>query len=207
MVSEKIQFFKDDLPSDLVISGDLAIDTETMGLNNVRDRLCLVQIGDQAGNIYLVQIDKDIKDSPNLRLLLENPQTQKIMHFARFDVAVIMHYLNIKIENIFCTKIASKLVRTYTDMHGLKELCREFLGVQISKQQQSSNWGQEELSKDQKLYAASDVIYLHKLRDILNNLLIREGRIELAKECFDFIVTRSKLDLAGWSEVDIFAHS
>lgn len=207
MTADKIQFFKDDIPSDLVISGDLAIDTEAMGLNNLRDRLCLVQIGDQLGNIYLVQIDKKIKECPNLRKLLENPQTQKIMHFARFDVAVIMHYLNIEMENIFCTKIASRLVRTYTDMHGLKELCREFLGIQISKQQQSSDWGQEELSKDQKLYAASDVIYLHKLRDLLTDLLIREERIDLAKNCFNFIPTRARLDIAGWPETDIFSHS
>ena len=134
-----IQFFKGDLPSNIVIEGDIAIDTETMGLKNLRDRLCLVQIGDKNGNIYLVQIDKEVNACPNLQKLLENPETQKIMHFARFDVAVIMKYLNIQIENIFCTKIASKLVRTYTDMHGLKELCREFLGVQISKQQQSSS--------------------------------------------------------------------
>lgn len=207
MAADKIQFFKDDIPSDLVISGDLAIDTEAMGLNNLRDRLCLVQIGDQLGNIYLIQIDKEIKECPNLRKLLENPQTQKIMHFARFDVAVIMHYLNIEMENIFCTKIASRLVRTYTDMHGLKELCREFLGIQISKQQQSSDWGQEELSKDQKLYAASDVIYLHKLRDLLTDLLIREERIDLAKNCFKFIPTRARLDIAGWPEIDIFSHS
>ncbi len=207
MVLERIKFFKNDLPSDLAIKGDIAIDTETMGLNNLRDRLCLVQIADEEGNIYLIQLDKDHTKAPNLAKILENPKTQKIFHFARFDVAVIYHYLNIEVKNIFCTKIASKLSRTYTDSHGLKELCREFLSVQVSKQQQSSDWGAEELTKEQKIYAANDVIYLHQLRDILKSLLIREGRIEVAKACFEFIPHRARLDLAGWNEIDIFAHS
>ncbi len=206
MISDNIQLFKNDLPDDLVIKGDLAIDTETMGLNNKRDRLCLVQLADENGNIYIVQIGKDITKAPNLEKLLSTPNTQKIFHFARFEVAVIYQYLGISINNIFCTKIASKLVRTYTDSHGLKDICREFLSVQVSKQQQSSDWGSETLTKEQKIYAAGDVLYLHKLRDKFKSLLIREERLELAQACFDFIPSRSLLDLAGWSEVDIFAH-
>lgn len=206
MVIEKIQLFKNDLPADLVITGDLAVDTEAMGLNNKRDRLCLVQISDEFGNIYIVQIEKGISEAPNLAKLLSNSSTQKIFHFARFDVSVIYQYLGISINNIFCTKIASKLVRTYTDSHGLKDLCRELLAVQLSKQQQSSDWGSKTLTKDQKIYAATDVLYLHKLRDKLKELLIREERLELAQACFNFIPYRAQLDLAGWSEVDIFAH-
>ena len=206
MVMDRIQLYKNDLPDGLEIIGDLAIDTEAMGLNNKRDRLCLVQISDEAGNVYIVQIEKGTSSAPNLEKLLSRPDTQKIFHFARFDVAVIYQYLGILVNNIFCTKIASKLVRTYTDSHGLKDICRELLSIQVSKQQQSSDWGAFELSKDQKIYAANDVIHLHKLRDIFNVLLIREGRMELAQSCFDFIPNRAKLDLAGWSEVDIFAH-
>ncbi|MEK6733568.1 MAG: ribonuclease H-like domain-containing protein [Pseudomonadota bacterium] len=205
-MTEKIKLYQNDLSNDLNLEGDIAIDTETMGLNNLRDRLCLVQISDSKGTICLIQIDKNINKAPNLERLLTNPDIQKIFHFARFDVAVINHYLGIEINNIFCTKIASKLTRTYTDMHGLKELCRDLLGVQISKQQQSSDWGSKELTKEQKLYAASDVIHLHKLRDKLNELLLRENRLELAQSCFNFIPKRAKLDLAGWGEVDIFAH-
>ena len=206
MAIDKIQLYKNDLPNDLIINGDLAIDTEAMGLNNKRDRLCLVQICDEEGNVYIVQIEKGINKAPNLDKLLSNPATQKIFHFARFDVAVIYQYLGIAVKNIFCTKIASKLTRTYTDSHGLKDLCREFLAIQISKQQQSSDWGSEDLTKDQKIYAASDVIYLHKLRDKLESLLIREERLGLAQACFDFIPSRAILDLSGWPEVDIFAH-
>jgi ribonuclease D len=206
MVIDRIQLYKNDLPDGLEIIGDLAIDTEAMGLNNKRDRLCLIQISDEAGNVYIVQIEKGITSAPNLEKLLSGPDTQKIFHFARFDVAVIYQYLGILVNNVFCTKIASKLVRTYTDSHGLKDICRELLSIQVSKQQQSSDWGAAELSKDQKIYAANDVIHLHKLRDIFNVLLVREGRMELAQSCFDFIPNRAKLDLAGWSEVDIFAH-
>ena len=206
MTLDNIQFYKNDLPNDLIIEGDLAIDTETMGLNNKRDRLCLIQIADQLGNIYLVQIEKGITKAPNLNKLFSTPETQKIFHFARFDISVIYQYLGISINNIYCTKIASKLVRTYTDSHGLKDLCRELLSVQVSKQQQSSDWGNNELTKEQKIYAASDVIYLHALRDKLSYLLIREDRMELAQACFDFLPHRAQLDLAGWNEVDIFAH-
>jgi ribonuclease D len=207
MFLKKIKLFKNDLPNDLVIEGDIAIDTETMGLNNKRDRLCLIQIADINGNIYLVQFDKSTKKAPNLEKLLSDPSTQKILHFARFDIAVLHENLGILMDNIFCTKIASKLVRTYTDMHGLKDICKEFLGKQLSKQQQSSDWGSEILSKEQQEYAANDVIYLHQLRDILSNLLIRENRMSLAQNCFDFLPTRALLDLAGWENTDIFAHS
>ncbi len=203
---DDIQLYKNDLPDHLLITGDLAIDTETMGLNNKRDRLCLVQIADENGNVYMVQLDRGIKEAPNLAKLLSSTETQKIFHFARFDVAVIREYLGIEINNIFCTKIASKLVRTYTDSHGLKDICREFLSIQVSKQQQSSDWGSEDLSKEQKIYAACDVIYLHALRDKFKSLLIREKRMELAQACFDFLPYRAQLDLSGWSDVDIFAH-
>ena len=207
MTNHKITLYKNDLPDNLIIKGDIAIDTETMGLNNKRDRLCLVQISDDKGDVYIIQIDKNISKAPNLEKLLSNPETQKILHFARFDIAVLYQYLGILMTNIFCTKIASKLVRTYTDSHGLKELCREFLSIQLSKQQQSSDWGSDTLTKDQQTYAASDVLYLHQLRDRLKELLIREGRMELAQVCFDFLPSRAMLDLAGWENVDIFAHS
>jgi len=206
MVIDRIQLYKNDLPNDLIINGDLAIDTEAMGLNNKRDRLCLVQISDEIGNIYIIQFDKGVTTAPNLKKLLSTPETQKIFHFARFDVAVIHQYLGITVNNIFCTKIASKLVRTYTDSHGLKDICREFLSIQVSKQQQSSDWGSEILTKEQKIYAANDVLHLHKLRDKLKTLLIREERLDLAQACFDFIPSRALLDLAGWNEIDIFAH-
>jgi ribonuclease D len=206
MLTEKITLYKDDLPESLIITGDIAIDTETMGLNNSRDRLCLVQIADKDGNVYIVQISKNVTQAPYLAKLLSNPDNQKIFHFARFDVAVIQQYLNISVNNIFCTKIASKLARTYTEFHGLKDLCRELLGVQISKQQQSSDWGGELITREQQIYAANDVLYLHKIRDKLNTILIRENRISLAQDCFNFIQTRSLLDLAGWNSIDIFAH-
>lgn len=206
MEASNIKLFKNDLPTDITLVGDLAIDTETMGLNNKRDRLCVIQIADQNGEIYLIQIDRDIKQAPNLAKFLTAPNTEKIFHFARFDVAVIKEYLSIDINNIFCTKIASKLVRTYTDAHGLKDLCRDLLSVQLSKQQQSSDWGSEKLTKEQKLYAASDVIHLHALREKLKSLLLRENRLELAQACFKFIPYRASLDLAGWSDIDIFSH-
>jgi ribonuclease D len=207
MTNKTIKLFKNDLPESLIISGDIAIDTETMGLNHNRDRLCLIQIADQNGNIYLIQIEKDIKYAPFLASLLSNKNTQKIFHFARFDVAVIYKYLNIRVENIFCTKIASKLVRTYTDSHSLKELCREFFSINLSKQQQSSDWGLANLSKEQEVYAANDVLYLHKIRDKLMELLVRENRLLLANSCFDFIFSRALLDLHGWNDIDIFAHA
>lgn len=206
MSLQDIILFKNDLPDDLIIDGDLAIDTEAMGLNNKRDRLCLIQISNNQGKIYLVQFEKGAHSAPNLKKLLTNPKTQKILHFARFDMAILYEYLDIMIENVFCTKIASRLVRTYTDSHGLKDLCRELLSVQLSKQQQSSDWGAANLTKEQQLYAASDVIYLHAIRDRLESLLIREERKDLAQECFKFLSNRILLDLSGWNEVDIFAH-
>lgn len=207
MTLEKISLYKNDLPDDLNIEGDISIDTEAMGLNNKRDRLCLIQIADEHGKVYIVQFDKGVSKSPNLEKLLSNPNTQKIFHFARFDVSIIYQYLGIRVSNIFCTKIASRLVRTYTDSHGLKDLCRELLSVQLSKQQQSSDWGADSLTKEQQDYAANDVIYLHKLRDKLKILLLREERAHLAQACFDFIPHRALLDLAGWDNVDIFAHN
>lgn len=207
MTLNNITLYKNDLPDDIIIKGDLAIDTETMGLNNKRDRLCLVQISDLQGKIYLIQISKGVNKAPNLEKLLSDPSTQKILHFARFDIAVLYQNLGILMNNIFCTKIASKLTRTYTDSHGLKDLSRDLLSVQLSKQQQSSDWGSDALTKEQQIYAASDVLYLHKLRDLLKILLIREGRMELAQSCFDFLPSRALLDLAGWENADIFAHS
>ena len=206
MPLKNITLYKNDLPDGLSIKGDIAIDTEAMGLNNKRDRLCVIQISDEHGKIYIIQIEKGITKAPNLEKLLSDHNTQKILHFARFDIAIIYQYLGILMNNIYCTKIASKLARTYTDSHGLKDICRELLSVQISKQQQSSDWGHETLTKEQQIYAASDVLYLHKLRDKLSIMLIREGRMELAQSCFDFLPSRALLDLSGWESVDIFAH-
>ena len=194
------------MPDDLIIAGDIAIDTEAMGLVNRRDRLCLVQLSNGDGNVHLVQFERGNYDAPNLKKLLTAPATTKLFHFARFDVSIIKLYLGVLIENIYCTRTASRLVRTFTDRHGLKELCKELLGKEISKQQQSSDWGTEHLSNEQKEYAASDVLYLHQLRAILDEMLTREGRAELAQACFNFIPSRALLDLAGWEEIDIFAH-
>lgn len=177
-----------------------------MGLNLHRDRLCLLQISNGDGNAFLINFINNNYAAPNLKRLLLDKDKVKIFHFARFDLAAIKHYLQIDLENIFCTKIASKLVRTYTDAHGLKELCRELLGIQISKQQQSSYWGADNLSKDQKEYAAKDVVYLHKIRDILQEMLIKEDRFEIANKIFAFLPVRAQLDLMGWNEVDIFLH-
>lgn len=201
----QIQIFQKDLPSDLVINGDIAIDTETMGLNLHRDRLCLLQLSSGNDDAYLVQF-KDDYSAPNLKKLLLDPARRKIFHFARFDLAAIEKYLGVRMENIFCTKVASKLIRTYTDLHGLKELCRELLGLQISKQQQSSYWGAEHLSKEQMEYAARDVLYLHKISAILEEMLQNQGRLELAKKLFDFLPVRAHLDLMGWNDIDIFAY-
>lgn len=203
----QIIVFKNDIPADLNLVGDIAIDTEAMGLQLQRDRLCTVQFCDSEGKAYIVQFDGKKYESPNLAKILTDNRRQKIFHFARFDIAIIEYYLGIKIEKIFCTKIASRLVRTYTDSHGLKELVRELLGIQISKHQQSSDWGALELSKEQKEYAITDVIYLHKLRDILTDMLIREKRMEIAQEMFAFLPTRARLDIMGWPEIDLFAHS
>lgn len=177
-----------------------------MGLVHRRDRLCLLQLSDGNGDVHLIQFARGAYDAPNLKALLSDLNRIKLFHFARFDVAIIRYYLGILPVNIYCTRTASKLVRTFTDRHGLKELCRELLGKDISKQQQTSDWGGEELSQEQKEYAAADVLYLHQLRSILDGMLAREGRTELAQACFNFIPARAMLDLSGWEETDIFAH-
>lgn len=203
----RVTVYKNDLPDDFHIAGDLAIDTETMGLKFHRDRLCVLQMSNGDGDSYLVQFDGTSYNSPNLKKLLLDENRNKIFHYARFDLAVIKKYLDIDLTNIFCTKIASKLVRTYTDRHGLKDLCKELLDLTISKQQQSSYWGAEELSNDQKEYAAKDVVYLHSLRAILIERLIDAGRSKIAHELFNFLPTRANLDLIGWNDIDIFSHS
>jgi len=189
------------------LPGDIAIDTETMGLDLNRDRLCLLQISNGDGEAYLVQFSKDNYNAPNLKNLLLDKNREKIFHFARFDLAVIKKHLEIELSNIFCTKIASILVRTYTEHHGLKDLCKELLGINISKQQQSSYWGTLQLSEEQKEYAAKDVIYLHSLKEILTSMLMAENRNDIAYKLFDFLPTRANLDLMGWNEIDIFSHS
>ena len=201
----KINLYNGDLPDGIKISNSLAIDSETMGLNPKRDRLCLVQLSNGDDICHLVKIDLIKKKPNNLINLLRNNKIQKIFHFARFDIAVFKHNFKINIKNIYCTKIASKLVRTYTDKHGYKDLCSELLNKNISKNEQSSDWGGD-LTKDQQKYAATDVLYLHKIRDRLDKMLIREKRVKLAKACFDFIPYRTDLDINGWSEQDIFKH-
>jgi ribonuclease D len=199
--------YKEDLPKDLNLGSVIAIDTETMGLNPHRDRLCLMQISSGNGDCHLVQFGIDNGyTSPNLKALLSNKKVLKIFHFARFDVATIHKYLGVECKPIYCTKIASKLARTYTDRHGYKDLCKDLLNIEISKQQQSSDWGAKTLLKEQLEYAAIDVLHLHALRKLLNEQLIREGRMELAKACFSFIPYRCQLDLNGWEEPDIFSH-
>ncbi|MHA7850351.1 ribonuclease D [Roseovarius sp.] len=198
--------YKNDLPDGLDLGPVVAIDCETMGLNPHRDRLCVVQMSGGDGNAHLVQIDKGQTAAPNLAALLENPDILKLFHFGRFDIAAMFNAFGALAAPVYCTKIASKLVRTYTDRHGLKNLMQELLDKDISKQQQSSDWGAPKLTEAQLDYAASDVLYLHQLRDELNRMLAREGRVEMAQACFDFLPTRAKLDLAGWPEIDIFAH-
>lgn len=202
----KVNTFHNDIPSDLKLEGDIAIDTEAMGLNIHRDRLCTVQFCDESGAGYIVHFPDGVYNAPNLTKLLSDDNVQKIFHFARFDISIIRHYMNVEVSNIFCTKIASRLVRTYTDSHGLKDLCKELVGVQLSKQQQSSDWGAKILSEEQKEYAISDVLYLHKLREVLTEMLKRENRLEIAKKLFAFLPIRAELDLIGWNEIDIFAH-
>jgi ribonuclease D len=203
---EKIEFFENDIPQNFILEGDIAIDTETMGLNIFRDRLCVIQMSNNLGQATLVKFTGNDYSAPNLRNLLSDQSRTMIFHYARFDLAVIKKYLNVKIEKVFCTKIASKLVRTYTDSHGLKDLCRELLGTQISKQQQSSDWGNSALSKEQILYAAGDVIYLHKIKAIIESMLVRENRMIIAQKLFDFLNTRVELDLMGFENSDMFAH-
>jgi ribonuclease D len=202
-----IHLYKNDLPDGIGFEGAVAVDTETMGLKVQRDRLCVVQLCDGGKDSHLIQFELgNDYAAPNLRRLFTDGAIQKIFHFARFDVAVIKTYLGVDVENIFCTKIASKLARTYTDGHGLKDLCAELIGVTLSKAQQCSNWGQEELSKEQLKYAAQDVLYLHQLRDNLIEILKSEKREKLATECFKFLRTRAELDNLGWENLDIFKH-
>ncbi|MGY8990729.1 MAG: ribonuclease D [Rhodospirillales bacterium] len=195
-----------DLPSDVRFEGSVAVDSETLGLNLARDKLCLVQLSAGDGTCHLVQLDRRTYDAPNLKALFTDASVVKIFHYARFDVAAVYRYLNVSCASVYCTKIASKLVRTYTDRHGLKDLCRELVSVDLSKEQQSSDWGAAELSEEQKHYAASDVLYLHAIREKLDMMLAREQRTEIAQSCFDFVGTRVVLDLEGWGETDIFAH-
>ena len=203
----KNQVYKGDLPDNLDLGRVVAIDCETMGLNPKRDRLCVVQLSSGDGNAHLVQISKGQTSAPNLCRMLEDPNVLKLFHFGRFDIAAIFEAFGVLTAPVYCTKIASRLIRTYTDRHGLKNLLQELLAIDISKQQQSSDWGAKRLSKAQIEYAASDVLYLHQLRESLNQMLIREGRMEVALSCFDFLPTRAQLDLAGWPDTDIFAHS
>lgn len=196
-----------DLPAGLDLGSVVAVDTETMGLVPGRDRLCLVQLSSGDGTAHLVQIAPGQTEAPNLCAMLEDPGTLKLFHFARFDIAALQAAFGVVAAPVWCTKIASRLVRTYTDRHGLKYLTQELLGVDLSKQQQSSDWGAAELSEAQLSYAASDVLYLHRLKDELSERLAREGRSAIAQACFDFLPTRAALDLAGWPETDIFAHA
>lgn len=202
-----IHLHKGDLPAGLTLGDSVAVDSETMGLIPSRDRLCLVQLSAGDGVCHLVQIAKDQAAAPNLKALLADPDVLKLFHFGRFDIAVFLERLGVLTTPVYCTKIASKLVRTMTDRHGLKDLCKDLIGVDISKQQQSSDWGAEDLTDDQMQYAASDVLYLHRLKEALDGLLLREGRSDLARHCFDFLPHRAALDIAGWPESDIFAHS
>jgi len=202
-----VRLHKGDLPDLSRYGREVAIDTETMGLDPHRDRLCVIQLSPGDGSADVVQLPMGHTDSPNLKALLTDPKVTKLFHYARFDVAVLQNRFGVVTGPIYCTKIASKLVRTYTDRHGLKDLVRELLNVDLSKQQQSSDWGADKLSDAQLDYAASDVLYLHDLKRHLDRMLEREGRLELARECFDFLKTRCALDLMGWGETDIFAHS
>jgi ribonuclease D len=202
----KIKLHKGDLPDGLDLGPLVAIDTETLGLKPARDRLCLAQLSAGDGTAHLVQFASDTYAAPNLNRLLSDPGTMKLFHFARFDIAVFRQYLGVTTAPIYCTKLASKLVRTYTDKHGLKDLVKELLAVDLSKEQQSSDWGAAELSEKQLAYAANDVAYLHRLKQVLDTMLMRESRTALAKACFDFLPSRAELDLAGWDDVDIFAH-
>lgn len=198
--------YLNDLPDGLDLGPVVAIDCETMGLNPHRDRLCVVQMSGGDGNAHIVQIEKGQTSAPNLCRMLENPEVLKLFHFGRFDIAALYNAFGALTAPVYCTKIASKLVRTYTDRHGLKNLLGELLSTDISKQQQMSDWGAPDLTSAQLDYAASDVLYLHRLKTELDRMLEREGRVELAQSCFDFLPTRAKLDLAGWPEIDIFAH-
>ena len=204
-----VHLHEEDIPAGLFADGaSIAVDTETMGLLTPRDRLCVVQVSDGGPDEHLVRFGAGSDyAAPNLKALLADPARTKLYHFGRFDIAAIDYYLGVVAAPVYCTKIASRLIRTYTDRHGLKELVRELLGIELSKQQQSSDWGSPTLSDAQKEYAASDVRYLHRMREELDRRLAREGRTELAQACFDFLPTRARLDIAGWPEIDIFAHA
>lgn len=201
-----IELHQGDLPANVSFGPILAMDTEAMGLHPKRDRLCLAQMTDGAGTVHLVKFGPPPISAPNLVAVLKDPKILKLFHFARFDIAMFKAYLGIDVAPVYCTKIASKLTRTFTDRHGLKDLVREFTGVDLSKQQQTSDWGAETLTQAQREYAASDVIHLHKLKEALDQLLEREGRKRLAQACFDFLPTRAELDLLDWAEDDVFAH-
>ncbi len=201
-----VTLHKGDLPPDLSFGASVAIDTETLGLNPYRDRLCVVQLSSGDGSAHLVQFERGHYEAPCLAKLLTDPGVLKIFHYGRFDIAVLKHHLGVLTAPVYCTKIASKLTRNFTDRHGLKDLCREFLGVELSKQQQSSDWGAPELTPEQLAYAASDVLHLHRLKEKLDALLEREGRRELAEACFRFLPSRAELDLLGWEEDDVFSH-
>jgi ribonuclease D len=201
-----ITLHRGDLPADLSFGPVVAIDTETMGLNPHRDRLCLVQLSAGDGNAHLVQMPRGAYQAPRLAALLADPKVLKLFHFGRFDIAVLEHALGVRCEPVYCTKIVAKLTRTFTDRFGLKDLCRELLGVDLSKQQQTSDWGADTLTEEQMTYAASDVLHLHALKNKLDALLVREGRTELARAAFDFLPSRARLDVAGWPDQDIFAH-
>jgi ribonuclease D len=201
-----ITLHKGDLPAGLDFGASVAVDTETMGLDPVRDRLCVVQLSAGDGNSHLVQLAQGEYDAPNLKALMANPKVLKLFHFARFDMAMLKRYLGVDVAPVYCTKIASKLVRTYTDRHGLKDLVKELLNIDLSKQQQSSDWGAPELSEAQLAYAAADVLHLHGVKRQLDVMLEREGRTDLAARCFGFLATRVELDLSGWAGQDIFEH-
>ena len=201
-----VTLHRGDLPADLDFGASVAVDTETMGLNPERDQLCVVQLSAGDGNAHVVQLDRGTYNAPNLRALMADQNVLKIFHFARFDVAMLQRYLGVVTSPVYCTKVASRLVRTYTDRHGLKDLVKELANVDLSKQQQSSDWGARDLTEAQLAYAASDVLYLHEVKSVLDGMLAREGRMELAKACFAFLPVRAALDLAGWPEEDIFAH-
>jgi len=202
----KIKLHTNDLPNSVNFTESVAVDTEAMGLNHKRDRLCLVQLSNGNGVCHLVQIQNNILKPKNLIKLFKNKKILKIFHYARFDVGILKHSFNINIENIYCTKIASKLTRTFTDKHGYKDLCKDLLNKQISKTEQTTDWGSKKLTQAQQKYAATDVLYLHKIKIELDKILIRENRDKLAQACFDFINIRADLDLLGWSEQDIFKH-
>ena len=206
MKTPQIHLHHNDLPDGLSFEGAIAVDSEAMGLNPRRDRLCVVQLSGGDGVCHLVKFDQGVTDAPNLKRLMEDPALVKIFHYARFDIMLLKHALGINVAPLFCTKIASKLARTYTGNHGYKDVCRELAGVEISKVQQSSDWGAPELSEDQLMYAATDVLYLHEVREKLTAMLEREGRMDYARRCFEFLPTRAALDIAGWMDEDIFAH-